>query len=161
MIEDKPQATIENTPAKYRYTYVPNCCQAHDVPEEIDAEGNVRKTAHRVEPEYEGTITLSIPTYEERLELSDYGSMNLEKGDDREAIRIKAEKAVKDVGYARRLASRVDRFVIAVNIRRKSDGYVLDCLEDLRRDGDMIMTVTEIGAKLCSKLNVGNSQTTT
>lgn len=101
--------------------------------------------------EYEGTVTLRMPTYDERLELYE-DVPDLEKDADEKA------KHRRNVQLMRAIARKAGQFVEQVAIKRVADSFVFAAYDDVQMDTDLGEVVTEIVTRLAGKYAVGNPQ---
>lgn len=108
--------------------------------------------------EYEGTITLRAPTYDERLDMLEMLDLLDPDAETAEEMTQKAkEKAQKNqTKVLRYLGKKLPDFLEKVDIRRKSDGYLFDSWDKLQHDSDMIPVIREASTKLVGKYQVGD-----
>lgn len=130
-------------------TYVPEECKP-----QVDEETGEKRQ------EYEGTITLRMPTYDERLAfLDDIGATAI---DFKEPVteEEKAEKKMHDerkrIMRLRQAGRLAKMHFVSCDIKRKSDGFVFDTWEKLEYDSDMVSVIREAGYKVLGKFKVGD-----
>lgn len=102
--------------------------------------------------EYSGQIVMKMPTYIERLEI--YESQGLDLSGGKEGIESEAKK--KGLSMLKHAASQLPKYVMSVDIIRKSDGFKFDSLELLSYDSDLGPVMQECALKLVGRFNVGN-----
>lgn len=156
--------TLENTPEKYRQTYAPICCVERTVEVEVEKTDEagvttVVKEPKVIAPTHAGTITLVCPTYDERSDLMHNSDFKADASESKEEQREKAMKLVTHGDWLQKIIRRSDAYVLEVKIKRLRDGFVFDCLEDLRRDHAMASTLQEMALMLTTKGSVGNFET--
>ena len=109
------------------HTYEPKICRPPTLEDGTQIE---------LKPEYSGSITLKMPTIDERLALQ----VEAETLDPMAKLRLSCQK-VKD-------------HLVAVNITRLSDGFIFDSWDKLNYDSDMVAVVQEAALKLIRKFSV-------
>lgn len=133
-----------------KLTFVPEVCKPQTNEE----------TGETVQPEYEGTVTLNMPTYDERLAFLE--EIEATAIDFKEPVteEEKAEKAAHDnrkrVARLRQAAKKAKAHFVSADIKRKSDGFVFDSWEKLDYDSDMISVIRECGNKIIGKFKVND-----
>lgn len=95
--------------------------------------------------EYTGTVTIRMPTYDEKMAFYEAAGEQIGDGD--------AKKAA--VPLLRTVARNVAKHIVAVNITRVSDGHKFT-FDELDYDSDMHGVITEIATKLIGRFQVGN-----
>lgn len=101
---------------------------------------------------YEGSVTLRVPTYCERLEI--YDGLDVDEGE------TPAEKRRAAMKRMRSVAKIAPDFVERIAITRKADGFEFDSWQDLECDTTLAPSVIpEIVAKLIDKFEVGKDGT--
>lgn len=123
-------------------------------------------------PLYSGTVTLRMPTYDERMEL--YDAYGLEESGETDAPAapppdpqnselIRAPKpastgksARSGIHFMRYAARQIPAHLESVEIKRLSDGFVLSTWDQINHDSDMVALITEVSSKLVGKFSVGN-----
>jgi len=128
--------------SKHQVTFTPTVCEPRTVKEE-------GKPDYVVDSEYEGTVTLRMPSYDERLELL---------GDSAAAADASDQKAKRALDNMRRLAKRAPEFLVALNVKRKADGFLFTW-DDLQYDSDMQALINEIANRLLGKYSVPGNAT--
>ena len=127
--------------SKHQVTFTPSVCE----PQVVKEDGKPDWTK---EPEYEGTITVRMPSYDERLELYDAGGLGTEAAESRDTKQA--------IALMRHVVRSAAPFVVAINVKRKADGYVFSW-DDMLHDSDMGKAVTEVANRLIGKHAVGNA----
>jgi hypothetical protein len=145
---------MEPTKPKYTETFTPSIC----------------KPSGETPAAYSGSITIRIPDYVERLELTERAgvdmaemlekAINKSKGaDDPETAdtsgKSKGRQAYEQLKFMARI---VPEFVLAVDITRVEDGFKFESWDDLAHDSDASICIMEIGPKILGKYNVGKQQ---
>lgn len=110
------------------HTFTPDICK----PLDNDAE------------EYTGTVTIRMPTYDEKMGFYEAAGEQL-SGD--------AKKAA--VPLLRIVAKSAESHVVSVDVVRVSDGHKFT-FEEMKYDSDMHSVITEIATKLIGRFQVGN-----
>lgn len=100
---------------------------------------------------YEGTVSMRMPTYTERLRLETTGPVAAEGELDTEAGRTSHAMSMLE-----HIAAQAPRFVTEIAIRRKSDGFLFSDLDDALVDTDVGGVMIEITQRLRGKYSVGN-----
>jgi len=122
-------------------TFTPEICQ--DKPE-VPAQGD--RPAQPAEPaRYTGTVTVRMPTYDERLSISEETGIG---GD--------AESQLTNVQVMRVMAKHARARTVKVDVTRKADGFKFESWEQLEYDSDMVSLINEIGAQIVGRYSVGN-----
>lgn len=96
-------------------------------------------------PEYAGTVTLRLPTYDQRMGLY-------------EATGVDEVENLKTVSLVRALARHLPEYLVSIDITRLSDQHKFDSWESLQYDHDMASVISECCLTLISKVKAGNSQ---
>jgi hypothetical protein len=92
--------------------------------------------------DYEGVIEMRPPLAEERFEYFDISGLKFG------ADFTVDVKNVNGMGMIRALIPHVKKHIVSVDMKRKSDGYKLDCYEDLSQDPGTVGVVTELAMML-------------
>lgn len=132
-----------------KLTYVPEVCKP-----------SVNEAGESVPSEYEGTITLRMPTYDERLAFLDEIEATELDFKEPETEEEKAAKRAHDqrkrVTRLRQAAKKAEAHFVESSITRKSDGFVFDTWEKLNYDSDMVSVIREAGYKIIGKFKVND-----
>ncbi len=120
-----------------KVTFEPSVCK----PQKVD------ETGKEIAAEYAGTVTIRMPTYDERLGFYE----GVDMGDSTEKTGI---------AFMRAIARQVPRFIEEVAIKRLDDGFEFKSFDDLNIDSDMVPVITEIATKLVGKHRAGVSSST-
>jgi hypothetical protein len=119
--------------SKYEITFTPAICQGEGA-------------------EYEGTVTIRMPNYDERLGL--YDAVGYDDGDDGEMT--DADRRKKNLALMRSIARQSVNFVVAVDVTRKEDGFKFTSWDDCHADSDLNAVVAEVSHRLVGKHKLGN-----
>jgi hypothetical protein len=107
---------------------------------------------------YEGTVTMRMPTYDERLALYEEADIDVDDDDDNDDEKTKREKKKKRLRMMRAIARLAKDFVVAVELKRLSDGFVLSSWEHLSYESDASSVIQEVAGRLIGKFSVGVPQ---
>lgn len=102
---------------------------------------------------FDGSVTLRIPSYEEKsalLDLLDFDSMEFDE-DSKKKKKVSGA-AVKGM---LKIGAKSKDFVVSVNLTRKEDGFKFTEWEHLNHDSDGHTIISEIASKLLSKMQLG------
>lgn len=105
-----------------------------------------------VEAAYAGSVTLRVPSYDDRMSL--YEGAGLDAGDD-EAPESRIRKS--SIPMMRHVAKLAPQFVEKIEITRKKDGFVFGTFEQLSYDTDGNKVITEIVTKLIGRHEIGGN----
>lgn len=106
---------------------------------------------------YEGSVTVRMPDYLERLDLQSAGTPDDEDEGDDEAP--KKPKRKSTIVKLRAVAEHCEAFVVAVAIKRLDDGYEFKSFKELLQDSEAGAVAMEICTKLVAgKYQVGKPQ---
>lgn len=94
--------------------------------------------------EYCGTVTMRLPTYDQRMGLY-------------EAAGIEDAENLKNISLVRALAKHLPDYLITVDIKRLDDGYHFNSWDGLQYDSDMASVISECCLALITKVRAGNS----
>lgn len=120
-------------------TFVPKICESTKTDNGIE-----------VPPDYTGTVTLRMPTFDERIAFYDDAEVSMDtEGLGPEALKARNKKLIRQV------SRQVRHHFVRADIVRVADGFRITQLEQLQHDTDMIAVMMEISHKLVGKFAVG------
>lgn len=106
--------------------------------------------------EYEGSITMRQPTYDERLGIYEEAGFGQSAETEEEEKELKKEVKKKGIQLMRLAARKVPEYLGEIKITRKSDGFVFDSWDKLQYDSDMGEVIQQCATRLISKFKVGS-----
>jgi len=106
--------------------------------------------------EYDGSITMRMPTYDERMGIYEEAGIGQDLEEQEEKEGVKKEIKKKGLQLMRLAARKVPDFLVDVKITRKSDGFVFDSWDKLQYDSDMGEVIQQCATRLISKFKVGS-----
>jgi hypothetical protein len=100
--------------------------------------------------EYEGSLTLRMPSYDERMGLYEEADFDMDGSGDATAQKKQTMRLM------RLIARKLPDYLVKLSVKRKADGFEFQSFEELSHDTDMAPLITEACTKLVGKYQVGN-----
>lgn len=120
-------------------TFVPAICKSTTTDNGIEVPGD-----------YSGTVTLRMPTFDERIAFYDDAEVSMDtEGLAPDALRERNKKLIRHV------SRQIKHHFVRSEIVRAADGFKITQLEQLQHDTDMMTVMMEISHKLVGKFSVG------
>lgn len=114
---------------------------------------------------YEGTVTMRVPTYDDRLEFSEM-ALSLPEAEEEietpEGVEVKLTPAQKArrLAHLKMLAKMAPSFFVRADLKRKADGFKIETWDQIQLESELAKRlVPELGAGLMESHALGKTST--
>lgn len=102
--------------------------------------------------QWSGTITLRLPTFDEK-----FGYIESESFEDDGTGDVQAStKAIQRIKTARKLVAFSEKFYLNVDLKNLQTGEVINSFDAMKQEEEMFATLFEVSEKIISGFKVGN-----